>query len=115
MRHLNDFAVSSKAEQDLLERCRDAIRDIDPSAEIILYGSRARGDAGQESDYDLLILIDSGATIEREDFFCRQLYPIELDTGTAITAFVYNRQQWNTALYRAMPFHKNVERDGVIL
>lgn len=115
MRILREFTTPSEEERDLLIKCRDTIKDIDPSAEVILYGSRSRGDAEPGSDYDLLILTDIDVTLEREDFICRQLYPIELETGKVITAFVYNRRQWDTPLYRAMPFHKNVERDGVII
>ena len=115
MRVLRESTTPSEEERNLLIKCRDTIKDIDPSAEVILYGSRARGDAEPESDYDLLILTDIDVTLGREDFICRKLYPIELETGKVITTFVYNRRQWDTPLYRAMPFHKNIERDGVII
>jgi hypothetical protein len=42
------------------------------------------------------------------------IFPLELD-GAVLTLAIYNRQQWNTPLYRAMPFHENVDRDGVVL
>lgn len=105
----------AEEEKILLMRCCSVIKNIDPSAEVILYGSRARGDAEQESDYDLLILVDGEVTLEREDLICRQLFPIELERGKVLSAMVYSRQQWNTPLYRAMPFCRNVEKDGVIL
>jgi len=50
----------------LLKRCRDAVQAIDVTAEIILYGSRSRGDATLESDYDLLILTDGEVTLSLE-------------------------------------------------
>jgi hypothetical protein len=43
------------------------------------------------------------------------IYPLELDTGAVLTLAIYNKQQWDTPLYRAMPFHKNVDREGVLL
>jgi predicted nucleotidyltransferase len=41
-----------------LYRIREAIHDVEPSARVILYGSRARGDAQPESDWDILVLLD---------------------------------------------------------
>lgn len=38
-----------------------------PEAEIILYGSKARGDFGNESDMDLLILIGSQVNSKLEE------------------------------------------------
>ena len=43
------------------------------------------------------------------------IFPIELESGAVITLITYHRDQWESPRYRAMPFHKNVERDGVTL
>lgn len=102
-------------EKSLLVRCKRIVQNIEPSAEIILYGSRVRGEAYSDSDYDLLILVDGEVSLAREDFICRQLYPIELETGKVLSTFVYSRQQWNTPLYRAIPLYKNVNNEGVVI
>ena len=49
---------------ELLKQCKAAITDILPDAEIILYGSRARGDAHPDSDYDLLVLTDQETDVD---------------------------------------------------
>lgn len=115
MKQLKEHKLITDEEKEILTRCRKAVKSIDPSAEVILYGSRARGNAEPESDYDLLIIIDEVVSLKREDFICRQLFPIELETGKVLSAIVYSRKQWDTKLYRAMPFHRNIEKDGVIL
>ncbi len=115
MKQLRKLKIISEDEKVLLMKCGNVIKKADPSAQIILYGSRARGDADPESDYDLLILTDGDADINREDLFRRQLFPIEIETGCVFTVILFNKRAWNTPLYRVMPFHQNVEKDGVFL
>ena len=115
MKQLKEYQTGAEEEKILLTRCRSAIEGIDPSAEVILYGSRARGDAEPDSDYDLLILTDGEATLKREDVIRRQLFPIEIETGAVLTLILLSKKDWNSALYSAMPFYQNIERDGVIL
>lgn len=105
----------SKNEMKILAACKSAIESIDATAEVVLYGSRARGDATDESDYDLLIISDSQVTIEAEDRFRRALYDLQLETATVITVLMVNRDQWDAPLSRAMPLHQNIERDGISL
>jgi uncharacterized protein len=99
----------------LLNRCREIVKGLHPSADLILYGSRARGDAATDSDYDLLILIDGEADLKKEDDFRRALFPLQLEFDAVLTVFLYNRQTWDSALYRAMPFNQNVRREGILL
>jgi len=47
---------------ELIEQIRQAVHEVELGAEIILYGSRSRGDALSESDWDLLILVDGPYT-----------------------------------------------------
>lgn len=44
---------------ELLEQVKQSVHEIEPDADIILYGSRARGDAHAESDWDFLILLSN--------------------------------------------------------
>jgi predicted nucleotidyltransferase len=102
------------ADVELLKKCKKAIRQVVPDADVILYGSRARGDANEYSDYDLLVLTNGLADIPVHKKMIENISPLELD-GAVLTLALYNRQQWNTPLYRAMPFHENIDRDGVVL
>jgi len=115
MKRLKENETVKEEQKDLLVRCSDAIKTIEPTASIILYGSMARGDNEAESDYDLLILTDGKATLEREDVFRRQLFPVEIETGSVFTVMLVSRKDWHSDIYQAMPFHQNVESDGIIL
>lgn len=107
--------LKNPAEKDLLLRCKRTIRALDPTADLILFGSRARGEAEEDSDYDLLILTDGDSGLKREDSFRQSLYPLELETGAMLSIMAINRQVWESTLYREMPFGRNVRRDGVVL
>jgi predicted nucleotidyltransferase len=103
------------ADRQLLAECKAAIREVVPEAHLILYGSRARGDAHEDSDYDLLVLVDREVDMALERAIVDRLVPLEVRMGKALTTLVYNRSQWDSALYRAMPLHQNVTREGVLI
>ncbi|MFP4622537.1 MAG: nucleotidyltransferase domain-containing protein [Bacteroidales bacterium] len=67
---------------------RRYIDTIDPKAEVILYGSRARGDEHSESDWDILFLTDYPVDRETENKFRDKLYDLELETGEPLSIFV---------------------------
>jgi len=105
----------SLTDKKLLERCREAVLGAEPSAEVVLYGSRARGDATVESDYDLLVLVDGEGSLEREERVRDRLYPLELETGAVLTVTMESRERWDSSLFRAMPFVQAVDREGIRL
>lgn len=95
-------------------RIRNEIKSIDPTAKVILFGSRARGDAKHDSDWDILILIKDAVTIEIERAFRYKLFDLELETGEVFSTFVYNTDTWNKK-HKVTPFYKSIKQEGVLL
>lgn len=100
---------------ELIEQIRHAVHQVEPDAEIILCGSRSRGEALAESDWDLLILVDGSLSDERTDRIRHSLYEVEWECGEVISSIVRNREEWNSGIYQAMPFHQRVQREGIRL
>ncbi len=96
----------------IIQLIRKNISMIDPKAEIILYGSRARGDDRPDSDWDILILTDYPVDLNKERVFRDNLYDLELETGEPFSVFVYSKNDW-TSKQRITPFYNNVIREGV--
>ena len=90
------------------------IKEIDPGAQIILYGSRARGDERNDSDWDILVLTDYPVAIKKESVFRDHLYDLELETGEPFSIFVYSKIDWNTKQC-VTPFYFNVTKQGIQL
>jgi len=99
---------------NIASRIRTEIKRIDPKAKVVLFGSRARGDARKDSDWDLLILIDSLNIRESEDLFRDKIYDLELETGEIISMFVYNNKDW-TSRHKITPLYKSIKKEGVVL
>ena len=91
-----------------------ATTGIPKGAQVILFGSRARGDAREDSDWDVLVLLNK----EHQDKDDHDLYSYPFwELGWKIDAMihpaVYTQKEWET---KADPiFRNNVEREGIVL
>ena len=100
---------------DLLEKVKRAVMQIEPSAEIILYGSRAREDFHEGSDWDFLILVDGIVDAVRTDRVRHAIYDVELETNEILSSIIKSRQEWHSPKFRIIPLHENVDREGIVL
>ena len=61
---------------------RQKVNEIDNTAEVILYGSRARGDNKWDSDWDVMILLKRNNVDKKvEQTFRHHLLDLELEFG----------------------------------
>ena len=73
---------------EILRQCKESVCGILPDAEVILYGSRARGDAVINSDYDILILTDKSVTVKVKTDLISSIYPTRI--GNWCSAYTHN-------------------------
>jgi predicted nucleotidyltransferase len=99
----------------LLKEVKCVVAEMEPDAEIILYGSRARGDCALQSDWDFLILVDGPVSDERVDRIRHRLYEIEWRSGQVLSSIVRSREEWGRQPLNNTPFHRNVELEGIVL
>src|ERR1700741_1614289 len=100
----------------ILQKIKEKVQETEPNPTVILYGSYARGEEREDSDIDLLILIDSDKEKITRDEKIKITYPIcdiELETETIISPVVYTRKGW--ANHRVTPYYENVNKEGIVL
>jgi len=96
---------------EILSLVKDEIRKIDDKAEVILFGSRARGDFRQDSDWDFLILLEKPLSPGLKDLIREKLYKLELDTNEVISSLVHNKQDWENRA--VLPIYQIIQQEGI--
>ena len=101
--------------QNVISQIRDiGERVIPQGSRLLLYGSHARGDYHEDSDWDMLVLLNRPYN-EDEDFraISYPLMELGFDLGQYFSVQTYTQQEWENM--RFLPFYKNVERDKIVL
>ncbi len=99
----------------VISRIKDVAQKAVPlDGQVLLYGSRARGDAHKDSDWDLLIILNK-PRIEQSDYD-NVVFPftsLGWDIDENIIPVIYTKEEWAKCSF--LPFYKNVERDKIVL
>jgi predicted nucleotidyltransferase len=101
-----------EADPVLREVTRRLVRAYDPER-VYLFGSKARGEAGPDSDYDLLLVVPDDAPASRKR--SRLAYEALRGTGTAADVLVVTRSYFEARLDLRASLPAIVVREGVLL
>ena len=80
---------------------------------IYLFGSRARGDDGPDSDYDLLVIVPDDAPADRTR--ARLAYEVLWGTGAAADIVVWTHNQFENRRHVVTSLPASVLREGQLL
>lgn len=92
----------------LLERFPDEVQQVS------LFGSKARGDFGADSDIDVLVLVKNESWELRNSIWSLAAR-IELDYDVLFNVQVIGAERWKQMTQERFSLCRNVEKDGVLL
>lgn len=98
---------------EILSQIKMAVTSVDAGAEVILFGSQARGDYNEDSDWDVMIITEKEVNRNVRSEFRKSLYDIEFQNEICISLIIRNRSFWQTVALTDL--YKNIEEEGILL
>lgn len=96
---------------EILKQIKAAVVEVDPSAQVILFGSQARGDAHEESDWDVLVLTGKEVVdVSYKRTLLRRLMEVQLKYGITVSSLIRNKKDWDDLALTWL--YQEVKKDG---
>ena len=100
--------------EDMIKAMRNVLNSIDPTVQAILFGSRARGDAEEDSDWDVLVLIDKPhVSLSDYDKYSFPLRELGWDMDEIINPVLFSTKEWDENHFTI--FNHNVRNEGIAI
>jgi predicted nucleotidyltransferase len=114
--------LTAKTEAELKQILDELLKGVTPIfgeklKRVILFGSYARGDYDEESDIDIMFLIDDDAKTLNSKYrkpVCIVASNIGLKHDILLCSVLQNEHDFYEYV-NSIPFYKNVEREGITL
>jgi len=97
--------------EKVLQLVKGAVHEVDEKADIILFGSRARGDFQKESDWDFLILTEKEENHQLRKTIWEKFFFVELFTGEVFSSIVHSKTNWVN--YKITALYNYIEKEGI--
>ncbi len=100
-------------DKKVLQQLKQMLQERVNVHQIILFGSRARGDADAESDMDVLVIVDQPINREVRHAVSECTWQAGFDAGIVVTAILFARDEWENGPEYYAPLAEAVRTEGV--
>jgi predicted nucleotidyltransferase len=89
------------------------LREKFPVEQVILFGSKSRGDDDAESDIDLLVLTSRPLSRGEQNALSDALFPLQLQYDVVLSPLIVAAEEWRSGVASVLPIHYEIEEQGV--
>ena len=102
------------AEKTILARFKRGVSRRLSLNRIVLFGSRARGDADQFSDMDVLVILNEPANRAAREYVSQVAWEAGFEQGIMVVPVTVSRTEWEDGPERSSLLAIAVNADGVL-
>jgi predicted nucleotidyltransferase len=113
MRTLHDIRLGEK-DKKAIEAASRLLKERFPVAQVVLFGSKARGDDDSESDIDLLVLTTRELSWQERDDVTDALFDIEMDCEVVLSTLISTVDAWREGTFSVVPIHDEISEEGIV-
>ena len=111
---MNDVPIT-KRQSEALRQIKSRVMADFVVVDLVLYGSTARGDADDESDVDIMIVLSEPISRFKRHEITDIVFDANLQFGTNFSTLVVDQESWDTGMMSVLPLRDEIIRDGIHL
>ena len=100
-------------EKQALQKLKEQLEREYPVAEIVLFGSKTRGDSDMESDLDVLVVLNDEVDDDVRKKIFSLSYELELKYDVIFGILVEQKDFWDSPRGLSMPIRWNIDKEGI--
>jgi|WetSurMetagenome_2_1015567.scaffolds.fasta_scaffold323722_3 uncharacterized protein len=100
-------------EKELVQKFKSLLEDHLHVYSVVVFGSRARGDSSQESDLDVLVVIEETETWQVRKFVYDCAWEAGFESGIVVSPIIFSRDRWENSPERASLLAVAIREEGI--
>lgn len=104
-----------KREREAIETAARLLKDRFSIQNVILFGSKARGDSDVHSDIDLLLISSGGLHWKDEKAVVDALFDIGMEYDVIFSPLFASSEEWEKGLFKVFPIYEKITREGAVV
>jgi len=114
MKTIDDLSLRDNEKKAIREATK-ILKEKFPVEEVILFGSKARGDSDEESDIDLMLMTTRPINWQERKEVIHALFDIQMANDVIISILDVTLSDWETGMFRVFPIKQEILREGVMV
>lgn len=112
MRTLDDLSLKEREKKAIREATR-LLKAKFPVKEVVLFGSKARGDDDPDSDIDLLLVTTRSLDWRERQAIIHALFDLGMENDVIFSILDTTESDFDKGIFTAFPIYKEIKKEGV--